>query len=408
MGAMKVIGLISGTSVDGIDAALVDISGTPPEGVFSLIRYETYPYPKGVSERLIRLSTDGTVAEMCHMNFYLGELFAEAAIRLSKGAGTRIEHVDLIGSHGQTIRHHPEPRRDRGRKIRSTLQIGEPSIIAQRTGVATVADFRPRDIAAGGNGAPLTPGLHYVLFRHPLRSRLVVNIGGISNLTFIPAGRKPDSVIAFDTGPGNMLIDGIVRVKTRGRHPMDRGGRLAGRGRVHAGLLAELMRHPFLRARPPKTTGREAFGADRIRGILKRSGTIGLSTPDLVATVTRFTARTIADGYRRFVSPFGKADDVVVGGGGALNPVLMRFLEEEFSPAKVGVFEDYRLDSKAVEAMAFALLAYETVLGIPNNFPSATGAEEKAVLGKIIPGRRGMPGGATSLLFPGIPASPDP
>ena len=387
---MKVIGLISGTSADGIDAALMDISGGPPEGSLSLLRYETIPYPKGLQKRLIELPASGTVSELCHMNFYLGELFAEAAIKIAKKAGLDIHQVDLIGSHGQTVYHLPAPVKERGRRIRSTLQIGEPSVIAHRTGVTTVGDFRPRDIAAGGQGAPLTPGFHYKLFYHSDCSRLIVNIGGISNLTAILAGKGLDAVLAFDSGPGNMVIDGVVQRRTRGKFRMDSQGRMAGRGEVHKKLLGELLRDPFLRQSPPKTTGREAFGLKWLDRILKRGKVLRISTVDLVATVTLFTARSISESYFRFIAPAGRSNEVIVGGGGTLNPTLMRFLTTEFSPIPVKRFEDFGMDSKAIEAMAFALMAYETVSGVPGNVPSATGAKEAVILGKIVPGRKGI------------------
>ena len=387
---MKVIGLISGTSADGIDAALMDISGGPPEGSLSLLRYETIPYPKGLQKRLIELPTRGTVLELCHLNFFLGELFAEAAFKIAARASLDIHQVDLIGSHGQTVYHLPAPIKERGRRIRSTLQIGEPSVIAHRTGVTTVGDFRPRDIAAGGQGAPLTPGFHYKLFYHPDRSRLIVNIGGISNLTAILAGKGLEAVLAFDSGPGNMVIDGVMQRRTRGRVRMDVRGRMAGRGVVHKKLLGELLRHPFLRQSPPKTTGREAFGLKWVDRILKRGKALRISTADLVATVTLFTARSIAQSYFQFLAANGSFHEVIVGGGGTLNPTLIRFLTNEFSPIPVKRFEDFGMDSKAIEAMAFALMAYETVSGVPGNVPSATGAKEAVILGKIVPGRKGI------------------
>lgn len=387
---MKVVGLISGTSADGIDAALMDIAGVPPELSLKLLRYETFSYPRGLRERLFRLTTDGSVAELCHLNFYIGELFATAAVKVASREGLDVSDLDLIGSHGQTAYHNARPRKEGAGRLRSTLQIGEPSVIAQRTGVTTVADFRPRDIAAGGHGAPLTPDFHYLLFRHPSRSRLIVNIGGISNLTHVPAGKGPESVVAFDTGPGNMLIDGVVNRTSGGRVRMDRGGRIARRGRIHERLLAEWLRDPYFRLKPPKTTGREAFGSARLTGVIKRGRALRISDRDLLATVTLFTARSIGLSYSKFVGPAGTVDEVIVGGGGTKNTTLMRHLAAEFDPVPVLRFEDFGMDSKAVEAMAFAVLAYETVMGAANNIPSATGADGPAVLGKIIPGRPGI------------------
>jgi anhydro-N-acetylmuramic acid kinase len=281
-----------------------------------------------------------------------------------------------------------------GIKIRSTLQIGEPSVIAERTGITTVADFRPRDMAAGGEGAPLTPYLHYILFHNPNRPRLVVNIGGISNVTYLPRDSSLENILAFDAGPGNMLIDGIVLHRTNGRRAMDRGGAMARRGRVHGRLLSELLRHPFLYHRPPKTTGRELFGLAMIERVVRRAKVLGLNQWDLLATVTAFTARSIAVAYGRFILPKGDVDEVIVGGGGTRNPTLMQFLQEAFGPIPVFTFEKFDLDSRALEAMAFALFAYGTMQGEPNNVPSATGAKRPVIMGKIVPG-------ATFPPFPG-------
>ena len=244
---MKVIGLISGTSSDGVDAALVDIQKRRGRVQIDLIAFEVYPYPKSLPRQLIDLASGlpQSVANVCHLNFYVGELFAEAARRIARKGRIPLSKVDLIGSHGQTVHHLPVPKREGSRAIRSTLQIGEPSIIAERTGVTTVADFRPRDMAAGGEGAPLTPYLHHHLLSDPKRSRAVVNIGGISNVTYLKAGAPIEKTIAFDMGPGNMLIDGLVRTLT-GKE-FDEGGKMARRGKVDAPLLSNLMRHPFIR-----------------------------------------------------------------------------------------------------------------------------------------------------------------
>ncbi len=386
---MRVIGLISGTSTDGIDAALVEVGGAGEDLRLKLLRYRTYPYPAGVRPRLLALATrHRPLADLCHLNVYLGELFAQAAQSLAREAGMSLSEINLIGSHGQTVQHLPHPRKEGVLSIRSTLQIGEPSVIAERTGVTTVADFRPRDIAAGGEGAPLTPYLHHHLFRDPVRTRMIVNIGGISNVTFLPAGKGLESVIAFDTGPGNMLIDGLMQRGSNGRKRMDRHGRTALAGVVHARLLRLLMKHPFLHRPPPKTTGREAFGSLLLDRLLRHGRRFALSHADLVATATAFTAHSIAFNYDSFLKPIVPADEVVVGGGGVRNPALMDPLRELLRPAQVRTFEDFGMDSKAVEAMAFALLAYEAFRGHPNNVPSATGASRPVVMGKILPGRK--------------------
>lgn len=382
---MVVIGLISGTSTDGIDAALVEIEGRGDQSHLKLVRFDVYPYPAGLRRRLLRVCMTGSVSEICHLNFYLGELFARAAKQIARRAGLDLSQVDLIGSHGQTIHHLPTPKREGGFPIRSTLQIGEPSVIAERTGVTTVADFRPRDIAAGGEGAPLTPLLHHLLFSSPSRSGLVINIGGISNMTHLPAGGSTERLLAFDCGPGNMLIDGLVEFKTKGKFLMDRDGRLARQGRVIEPLLARLMGHPFLRRRPPKTTGREAFGRPLMDQILKWAKPRPSMT-DLVATVTAFTADCLISHFDRFIAPRGGASEVIVGGGGVRNPVLMDRLKRGLKSSRVVSFEHHGFDSKAIEAMAFALFAAKTIVGEPSNLPTATGAKGRVVMGKIVPG----------------------
>jgi len=312
---------------------------------------------------------------VCRMNFTLGELFASAALRLIAEAGLRPDEVDLIGSHGQTIWHEPKPVEAGGVISRSTLQIGEPAVIAERTGVVTVADFRVRDVAAGGQGAPLVPYFDYCLLRSDRKSRAVQNIGGIGNVTYLPAGCGLSQVLAFDTGPGNMIIDALC-AQFFGR-PYDRDGEIAASGRVSPALLAELMAHPYLAERPPKTTGRELFGVQFARDLAERTG---LAPADLVATATAFTAHSIAGAYRRFL---GRVDEVIVGGGGARNPVLMRMLSEALPEAAVMTHEAVGIDSDAKEAIAFALLANDCILGLSTNVPGATGGRP-AILGKVL------------------------
>ncbi len=388
------IGLISGTSADGIDAALVEVRPGALRTRHPRLRlraFETVPYPRGLRARLLAIPS---VAELSHLNAYLGELFARAAITVASHAGVSLKRIEAIGSHGQTVAHQPHLRHEGPVRLRSTLQIGEPSIIAERTGVTTVADFRARDLAAGGQGAPLTPYLHRVLFQHPRRSRLIVNIGGISNMTYLPAGRaktnRPDHpVVAFDCGPGNMLMDGLVVCLTAGRRQMDRDGRLAARGQVHEGLLRRLLRHPFLMQRPPKTTGREVFGHVLIQRLAREGWSRRLSPADLLATATAFTARAIAGHVRREIMARGPVDEVIVVGGGANNPSLMRMLQNALAPIPVRRSEVFGVNGKAIEAMAFALLAHETLRGVPANLPSVTGARRPVVLGKIIPAAAG-------------------
>jgi anhydro-N-acetylmuramic acid kinase len=384
-GALNVIGLMSGTSGDGIDAALVRINGTGHDVRVALRAFHTLAYPRRLRDVILRVAQQGTVAEVCHLNAVLGEWFARAALGVLHKAGLKPSAVALIGSHGQTIHHLPDAVREPGLgRVRSTLQIAEPSVIAERTGITTVADFRPRDVAAGGQGAPLAPYAHYVLLRHPRRSRLVVNLGGIGNVTYLPAGGSLNTIQAFDTGPGNMVLDALAAHLSGGRKTMDRDGRMAAHGTVDQRLLRQLLDHPFLRKRPPKSTGREEFGASFLRHILS----VGKARhpADLMATCSLFTALTIG-AARRWLT--GGIDEVLIGGGGALNPTLMHQLSDVFTPIPVQRFDEAGWDSKAFEAVAFALFAYQTVHGECTNVPAATGAVHPVVLGKIVPGRWG-------------------
>lgn len=382
----RVIGLMSGTSADGISAVLVEIQGSGLETRFRLLAYETYPYPRDVREMIFELfdPSRGSVDKVCFMNFVLGELFAKAAVKVAASAGYTMEDVDLIGSHGQTVYHIPQVREVGGVRTRSTLQIGEPSVIAERTGVITVADFRPRDVAAGGEGAPITAYVDYLLFRSEDVSRAVQNIGGIANVTFIPKGASIEDIVAFDTGPGNMVIDAVVRHVTCGERTYDEDGAIASRGRVSEELLSRLMEHPFIRRKPPKTTGREDFGEHFARRVIEAAERMGVYGSDLVATVTAFTARSIAYSYREFLEPISKVDEVIVGGGGALNRCLMKMLVEELEGVKVSTHEDYGIPAQAKEPLAIAILANETISGNFNNIPRATGAERRVVMGKIL------------------------
>jgi len=374
---------MSGTSADGVDAAIVDIG---PRGV-RLLAFETFPHPPALRRRIFALfdPAKARVDDLCHLNFVLGEAFAAALLRLARKSGIAPGSIDLVGSHGQTVCHIPEGRRVGRKMVRSTLQIGEPSIIAERTGITTVADFRPRDVAAGGEGAPLVPFADYILFRDGRCTRAVQNIGGIANVTYLPAGGGAQGVLAFDTGPGNMVIDRAAWLATRGRSQYDKDGRLAAGGRVDARLLAELMRHPYLRRRPPKSTGREAFGAQLTDALWRRARRRGVAPRDILATVTALTARSIADAYRRFLPAM--PEETILCGGGAENPTLLGMLRRELLPARVARMDEFGLDPRAKEAVSFAVLAYATVEGIPNNVPSATGACRAVVLGKVVLGR---------------------
>jgi len=378
---IRVAGLMSGTSADGIDAAVVDVTGRRVE----LIAFDTFGLRPALRRAILNLCDpeSARLEDICHYNQVLGEVFAEAVIDLCREKKIALRSVDLIGSHGQTIFHQPQGRRHRGRIVRSTLQIGEPSVIAQRTGITTVADFRPRDMAAGGQGAPLVPYADYVLFRSGRVSRAVQNIGGIANVTFLPRQCRREEVTAFDTGPGNMVIDGLVRRITQGKRHYDRGGAMAARGTVNPELLRETLRHPFLRRRPPKSTGREEFGQSYCDWLYHEGQLRGLSSDDLVATATAFTAVTIARAYRRFLPAMPNA--MILCGGGARNTTLVAMLQRELKDVKIRSTDDFGIDVDAKEAVSFALLALATVKGVANNMPGATGAEGPVVLGKIVP-----------------------
>ena len=380
----RVAGLMSGTSVDGIDVAIVDIH----DAKVRLVAFDVFPYKPALRKEILALChpDSAKVDRICHLNHVLGEVFTEAVIKLCDGSGVALDSIDLIGSHGQTIWHQPQGGRYGGRTIRSTLQIGEPSVIAQRTGVTTVADFRPRDMAAGGQGAPLVPYADYVLFRDAKVRRAVQNIGGIANVTFLPRVCKRDDIVAFDTGPGNMVIDGIVRLATDGKRHLDRGGAMAAKGRIDQTLLREMLRHPFLRRKPPKSTGREEFGQAYCEWFSHRARKRALAPDDMVATVTAFTACTIADAYRQFLPAM--PDEMILCGGGAHNRTLVRMLQRELEAVKIRTTDEFGIDVDAREAVAFAILAWATMRGTANNVPSATGAAEPVVLGKIVPGRR--------------------
>ena len=376
---------MSGTSFDGVDAALVTLRGTGTATRVELLAHDTYPYRAAVRRLVAEVSVPatGTVDRVCRANMLLGGLFAEAAIAIAEKAGVPLRRIDLIGSHGQTIHHLPDPKPLAGRRVAATLQIAEPCVIAERTGVTTVADFRPRDMACGGQGAPLVPYVDYLLFRHRTRGTLVLNIGGIANVTYLPPRCRAEQVVAFDTGPGNMLLDALTSRLTGGRRRFDRGGAMACRGSVSPRLLRELMRHPYLRKAPPKSTGRETFGAPFAERLLSQAR--GLAPEDILATAAAFTADSIHDAAKRFVGP---VDELIASGGGCHNRAVMGRLADAFGPAPVRTTDEFGIPLDAKEAVAFAILAHETMAGRPANLPSATGARRPVVLGKIVPGTK--------------------
>ena len=378
---MLVAGLMSGTSIDGIDVALVEISGKGFEQTVELRAFHSIPYSRRVRQAILGISNAEThTSKISRMNFLLGELFAEAVAEVCKRSSVPLKEIALVGSHGQTIYHQAEASDMFGHMVAGTLQIGEPAVIAERTGAPVVADFRPADVAAGGQGAPLVPYVDYLLYRDSKLGRVALNIGGMANVTAIPPGAGPEAVLAFDTGPGNMVIDALVSQFSRGTESFDRDGRMAASGKINEGLLRQLMESPYLRQTPPKSAGREQFGEEFVLGLLRR----GSQPADLVATATAFTARSIADGIERFVKPRMPVDQLIVSGGGLRNPRIMDRLRDSLPHVEVLASDDFGIDSDAKEALAFAVLAYETYHRRPANLPSATGARHPCILGKLV------------------------
>jgi len=385
---------MSGTSADGIDVALARITGRGMKLRARLEDYCTVPYPAAARRAVLRVANTGadrvvSVAEISQLNVVLGELAAEAVQRACRRFRLPVKRVDLIGSHGQTVYHQGQPSRFLGRLIASTLQLGEAAVIAERTGRPVVANFRPRDVAAGGQGAPLVPYVDYLLYRHPRRGRVALNLGGIANVTVIPPGASPDRVLAFDTGPANMVIDAVTERVTRGRKRYDRAGALAAQGQANEKVLRVLLRHSYFRRPPPKSAGREEFGGRYVDHVL--SLLAGASAADKVRTATELTARSIQDAFARFVPRRLQIREVILGGGGVRNRLLVRRLREVL-PALVFVHAgELGVDEKAKEAFAFAVLAYQTLHGEPGTLASTTGARHPVVLGCVVPGGKNQP-----------------
>jgi anhydro-N-acetylmuramic acid kinase len=383
-----VAGVMSGTSADGINVALVRVQGRGFRSRLELLAHYQFPYPSDVRRAVLAAmnARSAAVADLSRLNFLLGDLYADAVRTAQRRAHLQCE---LVGCHGQTLYHQGNSKPYLGRRIACTWQTGEAAIIAAKVGVPVVSDFRPADLAAGGKGAPLVPFLDYVLYRHRRYGRIVQNLGGIGNLTAIPPRASPEQVIAFDTGPGNMVIDAVAEQLFD--KPFDRNGRLAARGEPIERVLRELLRHPFLQQKPPKTAGREQFGREFVREMLRRGRRA--DDNDIIATATALTARSIGIAVRRFVLPLLESEDAkparfrefVVSGGGTKNATLMRMIREELASLKMRVrtTDDLGLPSEAKEATAFALMAYQTWRRLPSNVPSATGAERPAILGKI-------------------------
>ncbi|PEB79872.1 anhydro-N-acetylmuramic acid kinase AnmK [Bacillus nitratireducens] len=376
---MYIVGLMSGTSLDGIDAALVRVNNSGVRTEIDIIEFITYPFPKDVEEEIIQsLSVDtSNVQLICSLNFKLGNLFADAVKKVCKKARLPLEQLDLIGSHGQTIYHQPIQEQN---WVPSTLQIGEPSVIAYETNTTVISNFRTMDIAAGGQGAPLVPYTEYVLYRSETKGKLLQNIGGIGNVTVLPKQASLNELYAFDTGPGNMIIDEVCRQLFSVEY--DEGGNLAKKGKINEQLLSYCINHPYIMSPPPKTTGRELFGKQYVDILLNKFNS--LSSHDILATITMFTAKSIVANYCKFIFPQVKIDEVIVGGGGSYNKTLLNMIQSLLGESiQVYTQEELGYSSEAKEAVAFALLANESYHGNASNVPSATGAKNAVILGNV-------------------------
>lgn len=380
---MRVIGLMSGTSADGIDAALVEWESEAAPRPFRLLAFREEPFEDELRARIHALADrrapGDVLLELCTLDVLLGERFAAAAAAVAKDAGVALSAVDAVASHGQTVAHHPERR--------ATLQIGCPSLIAERTGCTTVADFRPRDLAAGGEGAPLAPFFHWVAFGDPEESRAALNLGGIANVTTLPPGAQAGDVLAFDVGPANALVDAVVEIVTEGRERLDRDGARARRGRVDAALLERLLDDEYLRRSPPKSTGRERYGRREAEALCAQWRSAGRDADDLVATLVAFTAEAVARALRDFGPKGRPVERLFLGGGGARNPAVREALAGALPGVALDPFDAAGVPADAAEAMAFALLGRNALLGLPNHLPRTTGATHACVLGEIVRGR---------------------
>ena len=380
---MIVAGIMSGTSLDGISVSIVEITGHGWDKKVRTLAHGSSPYPKPVREALLGVSKcDTHTTQIGFLNFLLPELYAKAVKRLCAKSKIPLSKVQLAGSHGQTILHVGAPTSFLNQRLTCTLQIGDGGVLDERRGMPAVSDFRTRDMAAGGQGAPLVPYVDYLLVRDKKIGRIALNIGGIGNVTAIPAGAPPSKVIAFDTGPGNMVMDQLVTHFTRGRRHFDRDGAAARKGKASRWLLRILLRDPFFRKAPPKSAGREEYGSELIEYLVNTH----LSFEDLVATAAAFTVVTIADGVRRHVLPHAPMEEMYVSGGGVHNPVLMESLARDLHELKVRPISDLGIDPDGKEALAFAVMAYETFHGRPSNMPSATRAQNPVIQVKISTG----------------------
>ncbi len=379
-----VAGLMSGTSADGVDVVITELSGSGRGLGYRLLAQNIIDYPKELREMILRSIERGGVHDICALNFLVSKFFAKAFRETIDLYGFMLDEIDLIGSHGQTIYHYPELIRCDDLETRCSLQIGSVQALAEYTDVLSIGNFRVRDIAAGGMGAPIIAYVDYVLFTHPSIGRALQNIGGIANVTVLPPNTDLSQVYAFDTGPGNSLIDFAVSILYRDLS-YDPNGEIASKGSPDQDLLRELMSHPYIKREPPKTTGREVFGKSFVERIIEKGLSKGLSREDIIATLTIFTAESIVYSYEKYVLPRTRIDEVYVSGGGVRNKTLMRYLEKRLKELGLRIrgLEELGIDPKIKEALGMAILAHETLNGAPNNVPGATGAQRLIVMGEI-------------------------
>jgi len=370
-----VVGMMSGSSSDGIDAVLVKISGSRLSTKFRTLAFQTFPYPSGLQQRILALHPPNRVRadEIRHLSFEVAELYANAVFEVVESAGFAVDDIDLISMHGIAL---------------SGMEIVEPAVVMERTGITTIADLRRQDVAVGGQGAPMSGYVDWALFRDKQKGRAVQNIGGIANVTGILPGAELDDIVSFDTGPGNMVVDALARFFTDGEESFDRDGRMAARGSVNQPLLKELMDHPFIKQAPPKCSGRKDYGEEFAQRLIRIAKERGISSEDLMATATAYTAEAIASSYERFLMSRFRIAEVILGGGGVHNLTMVRMIRERLTPIPVYTHEDYGINSDAREAISWAVLGNETIQGRTANVPTVTSASRRVLLGKILPGHR--------------------
>lgn len=377
---MRIAGIMSGTSLDGVDVAVVDITGSGARRRVVPVATGSVPYSGPLRAAILAASNAEThTSRIARLNTFLAETYAAAVRRVCLEHQVPLESLQLAACHGQTVFHDGHGRRFLGRRTPATLQLGDGSILAERLEIPVISDFRSRDMAAGGRGAPLVPYLDYFLYADPRLARAALNIGGIANVTAIPPRASPGDVIAFDTGPGNMVIDALANRFSKGYARCDRDGRRAARGHPDAAVLRLLLRNPFFRRPPPKTAGREEFGREYVDRLLATR----LAADDLMATATALTAASVALGLKTHV-PF-PIEELVASGGGVRNPVLMAQLAAFLPGVRIRTSEEFGVDPDTKEAIAFAVLAYESWHRRPSNLPAATGARRPVILGKLSP-----------------------